>query len=648
MSSDSGQEQLSYEDAMRVLGYEADAIVSPHLPLFKKVAGKLEALVNSTKDDHLRKNFSDELHRLKEALRVVESERDREPSLRGEGMGLRLGLALLIAGILVAAAWYGNRTIEEGGYLRDREGIARLEAMARLAEESRDWSGAEEVYAELNKLIPDSARVREGLARVADGREEARRQKLGFLVGSIRASMEGRNWEEAERLLGNLREMEVDHPEIGSFIKVIQTGRVSDRIAGLLEQAEEALKEEQWVSLGDHTAKLEAIAPDHKQLARLKTATEEGMKVLEGRRVRARELYEKALALDNGEFSDPALETLREAIRLDNRTDYQNLYNKMSAYTRLLKVPGDYSTITEALAAARTNDKIRLGEGVFNESLSMNVKVDLEGAGRGKTIIQCEAQKASVLLSAKEASGSRVAALTLRQTGIYLAAERYPVALADGGELVLEDCLIEGGAGHGVAVINGGSARLRSVEVLKCGWDGLAVNGEGSVAHAENCRFDSNFHHGIDAWGGGRVTVRSSRATRNGLAGAVIMSRGVRSELVQCTIDRNREVGISISNGTVAVLRSNRVEENLLGGVMVEGEGTAAGMEGNVAERNRKFGIMVDRRSAVEPFRDNETKDNVGEQLMLKAVMPEEVVPPPPVLDVSGGKSVEPGPEMPK
>ena len=648
MSSDSGQEQLSYEDAMRVLGYEADAIVSPHLPLFKKVAGKLEALVNSTKDDHLRKNFSDELYRLKEALRVVESERDREPSLRGEGMGLRLGLALLIAGILVAAAWYGNRTIEEGGYLRDREGIARLEAMARLAEESRDWSGAEEVYAELNKLIPDSARVREGLARVADGREEARRQKLGFLVGSIRASMEGRNWEEAERLLGNLREMEVDHPEIGSFIKVIQTGRVSDRIAGLLEQAEEALKEEQWVSLGDHTAKLEAIAPDHKQLARFKTATEEGMKVLEGRRVRARELYEKALALDNGEFSDPALETLREAIRLDNRTDYQNLYNKMSAYTRLLKVPGDYSTITEALAAARTNDKIRLGEGVFNESLSMNVKVDLEGAGRGKTVIQCEAQKASVLLSAKEASGSRVAALTLRQTGIYLAAERYPVALADGGELVLEDCLIEGGAGHGVAVINGGSARLRSVEVLKCGWDGLAVNGEGSVAHAENCRFDSNFHHGIDAWGGGRVTVRSSRATRNGLAGAVIMSRGVRSELVQCTIDRNREVGISISNGTVAVLRSNRVEENLLGGVMVEGEGTAAGMEGNVAERNRKFGIMVDRRSVVEPFRDNETKDNVGEQLMLKAVMPEEVVPPPPVLDVSGGKSVEPGPEIPK
>ena len=644
----SDQDQLSYEDAMRVLGYEPGAIVSPHLPLFRKVASKLEALVSTTKDEYLRENFRDELNRLNEALRVVGAERDREPPLRGSGMRLRLALALLAVAIVVSAAWYGNRRIEEGGYLRDREGIANLEAMARLAEESRDWSGAEAVYAELDDLIPDSEKVRAGFARVADGRAEARRQKLGFLVGSIRAAVEGRSWEEAEQLLGDLRKMEVGHPEIGSFIKVIQAGRVSDRIAGLLEQAEEALKEEQWVALADHTAKLETVSPDHQHLARFKAATAEGMRVLEERRVRARELYEKALALDDGEFSEPALETLREAIRLDNRKDYQDLYNKMSAYTRLLKVPGDYSTITEALAAARSNDKIRLGEGVFAEALSLNVKVDIEGAGTGKSIIQCEAEKASVLLSSKEAAGSRVAALTLRQTGISLAAERYPVALADGAELVLEDCLIEGGAGHGVAVINGGSASLRNVRVLKCGWDGLAVNGDGSVADAVDCRFDSNFHHGIDAWGGGRVTVKSSRATKNGLAGVVIMSRGVRSELVQCTIDRNREVGVSISNGTIAVLRSNRVEENLLGGIMIEGEGTTAGMEGNVTERNSKFGIMADRRSTIEPFRENETKENIGEQLMLKAVMPEEVVQPPPMLDVSGGKFLERGPEIPK
>ena len=117
--------------------------------------------------------------------------------------------------------------------------------------------------------------------------------------------------------------------------------------------------------------------------------------------------------------------TLREAIRLDNRKEYQDLYNKMSAYTRLLKVPGDYSTIGEALSAARPNDKIRLAEGTFSESLTLNVRVDLEGAGVGKSIIECDAASASVLLATKEASGSRVAAVTMRQTGISLAAERF-------------------------------------------------------------------------------------------------------------------------------------------------------------------------------------------------------------------------------
>ena len=102
----SDQDQLSYEDAMRVLGYEPGAIVSPHLPLFRKVASKLEDLVSTTKDEHLRENFRDELNRLNEALRVVGAERDRERPLRGSGMRLRLALALLAVAVLVSAAWY--------------------------------------------------------------------------------------------------------------------------------------------------------------------------------------------------------------------------------------------------------------------------------------------------------------------------------------------------------------------------------------------------------------------------------------------------------------------------------------------------------------------------------------------------------------
>ncbi len=642
------QEELSYEDAMKVLGYEPGAIVSPHLAAFGKVAEKLEELVRVTKDEKLQTSFREELYRLNDALQVVEAERHREPPLRAKGMVLRLILSLLLAGGVVAAGWYGNRQLIEKRQSRDHRNLEALAGDARVAVESRDWSLAESIYLKLMELESDPERAREGLRRISEGKEVARQQKLGFLLGSTRAAIEGRNWDEANARLKELLGMEASHPEGAALLKLIREGRMDDQIAVLLEKSREALQDEQWATLADYTARLESIAPEHEQLAGFKAATVEGMRIMEEQRIRARKLYEKALALDKGEFSESALETLREAIRLDERKEYEELYNKMSAYTRLLMVPRDYSTINEALASARPNDKIRIAAGTFTESLTLNVKVDLEGAGHDKSIIQCDAKSASVLLATKEASGSRVAAVTLRQTGIVHTEERYPVALADGAELSLEDCHIDKGSGHGVAVINGGAGRLRNVQVSECGWDGLAVYGEGSAAEVENCRFELNIHHGIDAWGGGRVVITKSRTTRNGLAGVVLMSKGVRSELIQCTIDGNREAGVSISNGARAVLRANRAQGNLLGGILVEGDGTTAEMEGNVAEKNNKFGIVIDRRSTAQPFRENIARENTGEQLNRQAVMPEEVVPPPSLLDVSARKAVEAGPSSPE
>ena len=127
-------------------------------------------------------------------------------------------------------------------------------------------------------------------------------------------------------------------------------------------------------------------------------------------------------------------------------------------------------------------------------------------------------------------------------------------------------------------------------------------------------------------------------------SGIVLMSRGVPSEISQCTIDGNREVGVSVSNGVRAVLRANRVQGNLLGGVLVEGDGTVAAMEGNVAEKNNAFGIVVDRASKADPFRDNISRGNTGEQVQLQAVMPQEAIAPPLFLDLTASKPVEAGP----
>ncbi len=642
------QEEVSYEEALEVLGYASGAIVSPHLPAFRKVEAKLAELVRVTRDENVRIRARQELERLEGALRVVEAGSYREPAARVRGAGRRFLFSVLLVGCVVAGMWQGHRLLLLDGQTRDVRNLEKLAIDGRIAVESRDWARAEEIYSDLAALEPDSVRSRDGFRLVSQGKEEARRQKLGFLVGSARAAMDERNWDEAEKSLREVLKMEPNHADVPVMLEEVRKGRVYDQVAVVLEDAQESLREEEWESLAEHTTRLEVLAPGHAQLTAFRAATEEGMKIVEERRIRARGLYEKALAMDSGAFSETALESLREAIRLDNHEEYQDLYDKMSGYTRLLKVPDDHSTIGEALAAARPNDKIRVGKGTYTEPLILNARIDLEGAGRGETIIQCEAGSASVLLVTGEGTGSRVAGVSLRQTGIVLTSERYPVALADGSELILEDCELEHGSGHGVAIINGGRGRLTNVRVTKCGWDGLAVSGEGSSAEATDCRFEKNFHHGIDAWGGGRVLIRKSRSTRNGLAGVVLMSRGVMSEVTQCTIDGNREVGVSVSNGVQAVLRANRAQGNLLGGFLVEGDGTVAGMEGNVAEKNHKFGIVVDRLSKADPFRDNIARGNTGEQLKLQAVMPKEVIAPPPFLDLPVGKPVEAGPATPE
>lgn len=629
--------ELSYEEAVRVLGFEPGAIVSPHLPAFRQVEEKLGELIEKTGDEKQKGKYSEELTRLHEALRVVENEgKGKEPSMRSTGMALKLVASLLLIAGLVGAAWWGNEKLKKDrAVTQETNDVSALVRQGEIAVENRRWPEAEEIYRKIAEADPESELVKQGLARIAEGKETERRQKLGFLLGSVRASIEARNWTEAEEKIVEVLEMESDHEEIPELRKMIDEGRTFDKVIVILTSAEEALRDEEWANLAKHTIELEKLVPDHAELARLKRETAEGMKILEEQRVQALALYRHALSLDDGSYSEEALEALRSALRLSDEPEIQALYEKMSGYTRILEVPTEFATISEALEAARDRDRVVIKAGTYVESLVVKTKVDMEGAGEGKTIIECESKTASVLLASGSASGCRVAGITLRQSGISLEDERYPVVVADAAELNLENCRIENGSGHGIAIINGGSGNLQSVRVSKCGWDGLAVYGEGSKAVVENSRFEANIHHGVDAWGGGSVEAKVTRSTLNGLAGFVMMSPGVTSQLLQCTSDRNRDVGYMVSNGSKAKLQSNRAESNLLGGIVIEGEGTEASLDGNVVERNEKVGILVDQRSTLTSYKRNTSRLNKGDQSVLKAKIPEaEVSPPPPLLEI--------------
>ena len=326
---------------------------------------------------------------------------------------------------------------------------------------------------------------------------------------------------------------------------------------------------------------------------------------------------------DAGVYSTEALEKVREALRLDRQPEYQALSDKLSGYQRVIKVPGEFATIGEALAVARDKDTIRVAEGTYREAIVIEHAVNLEGAGQDKTIVEFPAAEGSVVTVASGVAGARVAGMTFRQDGFVLTKVRFPVVAVGGGEVSLEDCLIEKGSGHGIAVLKGGQVRLTGIEVKDCGWDGLAVSEEGSSARVEASRFAGNLHHGIDAWDGGTVQVSKSTSAGNGLAGIVLMSPGKESRIDESRFEANREVGIMVSNGASARLRVNTVTANLLGGIVVRDAGSKAGLQQNEVTGNEKAGVMVDRNSVITAFTNNVVEGNKGKQVDLKAVMPE-------------------------
>ena len=614
---------MTYSEAVEVLGFREGDVISPHLPAFRKAEGKLVELIENAGNEGLRSAYLQELAVLNGALRVVEVEQSRQPVRRRTGSLVMLVLSLLVLGGVIYSGWRANQWAMEGRQVRLEQRVQMLAATGQIAVEKRRWPEAEAVYSEILALMPESPRGGDGVKAIEAGKEEERRQLLGFLSGTARAAIDARSWGSAEETLKEILKLDPENTEVAEFRKRIENGRFNDKVMTIREAAEEAIRDERWGDLVGRADELAKLAPGHVDLPRLKKLSEDGIRLMEERRIQARQIYQKALAMDEGKYSEEVLDLLRDALRLSREKEYEALYEKMSSYTRTLRVPEDYKTIAAAIADARGQDKVRVGEGIFEESLSVPAGVDLEGAGPGKTIIQSVAGEASAILIEAEAKGIRLASLSVRFEGISVDEERFPVIAVDGGEVVLEDVWVENGSGHGIAVINGGKAAMQSVRVIKSGWDGLAVYGESSKVTIIESRFDQNLHHGVDAWNGGSVTVRKSRFSNNGLAGVVLMSVGVLSRVETSVSEGNRELGILVAQQTSAELVGNEVLGNLLGGIVVKDAKTRVEIANNTVTRNKKAGIMVDRNATMIRFENNRVSGNDGVQEDLKAELGE-------------------------
>lgn len=532
---------------------------------------------------------------------------------------------LMLLGLLGGGGYWGYEEWQKRQSDPVVEGVAIAELKEDFEEamDKRRLSEAEELIRQMQAAGATAKMQREARARVEEGRAEEKGQEVAFLVLNARAALEAGELAEAERFCSQIERVRSDHPAIAEIRGAVKENRRAVKMSTMVGEVEEALNQEEWAKGLEKLEVFDQAFPGEAEGGRLRRALVKGKEDARQRRIRAAELVARARALDDGQFSEEAIRLLEEAVRLEPSEGNRALYEKMSSYGRVLKVPGDHATIMGALKVAKANDRIMLAKGIYHESLEMPAGVTLVGESMTETVIECPAKAGAVVTVSKGVKAVRLASLTLRHSGLVNDDERFSIVAVDGGEMEGNDLVLVRASGHGAAVLNGGKLRLKRCQITDSGWDGVAATGEGSEVELSEVRCEKNLHHGVDFWDGASGTVSDSVLSGNGLNGFLAIGSKKVIELRRTKSEKNREIGVVVSGGVGFAMKECEVGENLLGGVFLGQEGQGIQLVGNKVAGNGEAGVVIEKGVEILAEENNEVKGNKGRQVWRDAEFPD-------------------------
>lgn len=637
-------EPLSVEAARKRLGLGKDDRLADYLPHWKEVEMRLAGMAAEAKDPAAKASFEKDLAELRDVLRVAAE----APEKSSSGKGCLVWT--LILALLVGGGYWGYQEWVKNG-LGSRKNVVNLrETEDRFGEalEKRRWDEAENIVALLEAEGAEETKVKEALAKVRQGRVEERGQQIAFLISNAESALEAGQLSEAESFCAEVEKLQPGHPQLPEFRTVIQESKMQVRSVLMVKSIEKAMEESDWRAAKNQLDSLISANPTHPKIPGIRKSLAVAEEAMKERREKASILIAQARELDKGTYSAEALSLVEEAMRLDPSKTNRELYQRMSSYGKVVKVPEDHATITAALKAAKANDRVFVSKGTYQESLIIPSGVELVGESRGDTIIECPANIGAVITVEAGSEKIRVASLTLRHSGLVNDDERFPILAVDGGSMEVDDLLVTRASGHGIAVLNGGQARINLSKVTDSGWDGISVTGEGSQVALNKVTSEKNLHHGVDFWEGASGQVTDCVFSGNGRSGLLAITPAKILTIEKTRSEENREVGFFFSEAVGVTMTDCDAIGNLLGGIFFERETKAIKLLKNRVSKNGEAGIVFEKGVEILSNSGNTVEDNIGKQVWKDAVFPtraqEETVsppPPPPPLEVKGEE--EPG-----
>ncbi len=685
---------MTLPDARKILGLESDQDPSPYLAEFKNAREHIAAMVrtapNGTLADRYQKGlveFDQALAAVQEYLEsigiaapplppqaarevlplppppktvvlatapaapkvataeiaVVEAETFRKSP--GRGLSYFAWFLIFLTGA-AGGVWLYVKNEESKDNLRLVR-IAFLERQGSILIENRRWQEAAASFAEIETLSPGSDLVMRGRRSIEAGMGEEQTQFIGYWTGQATAELEAGRLDEAYAAARQVLDKYPAETDAAEILEKVSLARAGQSAANALTAAREALDQRKWSVAMTISNKILAATPDDPDAKSILADATSGMAKSTADLAKAAQLLKMAAARDQGQFDQQALDWLREASSLDPaNTEIAARLEKLSAYTRTLRVPGDYATPQEALDNAHDRDRIVLGAAIWKGPLVIDVAVELQGAGFANTKVECPPENGSAITIGPDAKGARISGITFRHESFAVGSERFSAALVRGGVATFVDCRFTDASGHGLAVIDSGQASVSRSRFADNGWDGAAAIGQGSTLEIRDSEALNNFEHGIESWGGATVTLVNNRCEGNSRNG-IHTDNGTASATIEGNqLVSNREFGLVLDSAGSGKIIGNIVRANLLGGLVIRSAAASLTVTTNQATLNQGPGLILEKGLKPNAYANNTVSQNTGEQTVsdrnlsatenavappVETPRPAVVVKPPPV-----------------
>jgi parallel beta-helix repeat protein len=362
------------------------------------------------------------------------------------------------------------------------------------------------------------------------------------------------------------------------------------------------------------------LYPDEAEAKSLLTAATQAKAKSLGIAAKAADLLKMAIARDNGQYDQQALDWLHEAQALaPANPEIAAAISKFSAYIRILRVPGDFTTPADALAVARDRDRVVLNADTWQGPLIINAAIDLRGAGSTLTQVECSPESGSAITLGPDAKGAQISGITFRHSSIAVGDTRFSVALVRGGNSSFTDCKFTEASGHGLAVIEGGQATASHCRFTDNGWNGAAAIGNGSRLEVKDSEAVNNAQHGFEAWDSAALKLVNNRCEANKRNGIHADCGPALAIIEGNQLLSNQEYGLVLDSASGGKIIGNTARANQLGGIVIRASAANIPVTGNTVTLNQGPGIILEKGLNASDYSSNNVSQNSCQDILPDA-----------------------------